>query len=419
MSRKRFFRSQIKSGITKKLVNATLRITPVFLKFLVIILYAEVLSLSEYGFFNLIITSVTIGIYLLGVDFYYFSNREIITNKSKAQSLIISSLVVYLTVYFIFYLALNVLSPFSLAEEGLLKIIIFLIISEHFNQESYRILICVQKVFLANIIFFFRTTSWTAIVIYQIFYGEPLNNPILFVLKCWVVSNLFAAAVLLLYAALKTNYNQKLFGLIDIDFIIKGLKLSFWVFLGTMLLKATEYSARYITEIILGSEETAVFTYYSTIAIAMNIYINSVVTSFEYPKLVERVNTKTFHKQLSLFNFNLRGHIAFSGALILLLGFFVTKQLSEEGYLNYYMILPIMVVGISFMNVSLGDHFNLYANKKDKPIIKINIYSGLITILITATLIYFFGIMGGALSVLFSGLTLLILRKKQVRIYEL
>ena len=83
------------------------------------------------------------------------------------------------------------------------------------------------------------------------------------------------------------------------------------------------------------------------------------------------------------------------------------------------MILPIMVVGISFMNISLGDHFNLYANKKDKPIIKINIYSGLITILITVTLIYFFGIIGGALSVLFSGLTLLILRKKQVRIYGL
>lgn len=419
MSRKIFFRNQIKSGIIKKLVNATLRITPVFLKFLVIILYAEVLSLSDYGFFNLIITSVTIGIYLLGVDFYYFSNREIITNKSKAQSLIISSLVVYLVVYFIFYFALNVLSPFGLAEKGFLKIIIFLIISEHFNQESYRILICVQKVFLANIIFFFRTTCWTTIVIYQIFYGEPLNNPILFVLKYWAVSNLFAGAVLSLYAVTKIKFNQKLFALIDNDFIIKGLKLSFWVFLGTMLLKATEYSARYITEIILGSEETAIFTYYSTIAIAMNIYINSVVTSFEYPKLVERVNTKTFHKQLSLFKFNLRGHIAFSGVLILLLGFFVTKQLSEEGYLNYYMILPIMVVGISFMNISLGDHFNLYANKKDKPIIKINIYSGLITILITVTLIYFFGIIGGALSVLFSGLTLLILRKKQVRIYGL
>ena len=414
-----FIENRQKLDLFKKLLNAALRITPVFLKFLVIILFAEVLSLADYGFFNLIVTSITIGIYLLGVDFYYFSNREIITHKSKAQSLIISSLIVYITIYIIFYIVSTFISPFDLAERGLLNTLILLIISEHFNQECYRILICLKKVYPANLIFFFRTSSWTIIVGYLILFGELPDNPILSVLNYWLVSNFLAIVVTLLYASFKIKFNKNLFFSIDYGFVVKGLKLSLWVFLGTILLKATEYSARYITEIILDSEETAIFTYYSTIAIAMNMYINSVVTSFEYPKLVERVKTDAFYKQLSLFKFNIKGHIAFSGALILLLGFFVTRQLSEEQYLSYYMLLPIMVIGISLMNISLGDHFNLYANKKDKSIISINIYSGLITILITTILIYYFGLIGGALSVLFSGLALLLLRKKQVRIYGL
>ena len=414
-----FIENRQKLDLLKKLLNAALRIAPVFLKFLVIILFAEVLSLADYGFFNLIVTSITIGIYLLGVDFYYFSNREIITHKSKAQSLIISSLIVYVTIYVIFYIVSTFISPFDLAERGLLNTLILLIISEHFNQECYRILICLKKVYPANLIFFFRTSSWTIIVGYLILFGELPDNPILSVLNYWLVSNFLAIVVTLLYASFKIKFYQNLFFSIDYGFVVKGLKLSLWVFLGTILLKATEYSARYITEIILDSEETAIFTYYSTIAIAMNMYINSVVTSFEYPKLVERVKTDAFYKQLSLFNFSLRVHIAFSGALILLLGFFVTRQLSEEQYLNYYMLLPIMVIGISLMNISLGDHFNLYANKKDKSIISINIYSGIITILITTILIYYYGLIGGALSVLFSGLALLLLRKKQVRIYGL
>lgn len=414
-----FIENHQKLDLFKKLLNAALRITPVFLKFLVIILFAEVLSLADYGFFNLIVTSITIGIYLLGVDFYYFSNREIITHKSKAQSLIISSLIVYVSIYVIFYIVSTFLSPFDLAERGILNTLILLIISEHFNQECYRILICLKKVYPANLIFFFRTSSWTIIVGYLILFGELPDNPILSVLNYWLVSNFLAIVVTLLYASFKIKFYQNLFFSIDYGFVVKGLRLSLWVFLGTILLKATEYSARYITEIILDSEETAIFTYYSTIAIAMNMYINSVVTSFEYPKLVERVKTDAFYKQLSLFNFSIRVHIAFSGALILLLGFFVTRQLSEEQYLSYYMLLPIMVIGISLMNISLGDHFNLYANKKDKSIISINIYSGLITILITTILIYYFGLIGGALSVLFSGLALLLLRKKQVRIYGL
>ena len=331
-----FIENRQKLDLLKKLLNAALRIAPVFLKFLVIILFAEVLSLADYGFFNLIVTSITIGIYLLGVDFYYFSNREIITHKSKAQSLIISSLIVYVTIYVIFYIVSTFISPFDLAERGLLNTLILLIISEHFNQECYRILICLKKVYPANLIFFFRTSSWTIIVGYLILFGELPDNPILSVLNYWLVSNFLAIVVTLLYASFKIKFYQNLFFSIDYGFVVKGLKLSLWVFLGTILLKATEYSARYITEIILDSEETAIFTYYSTIAIAMNMYINSVVTSFEYPKLVERVKTDAFYKQLSLFNFSLRVHIAFSGALILLLGFFVTRQLSEEQYLNYY-----------------------------------------------------------------------------------
>lgn len=398
-----------------KLLNAALRITPVFLKFVVIILFAEVLSLEDYGFFNLVVTSVTIGIYVLGLDFYYFSNREIIIEKTKRHQYVFSSIVVYLIIYVIFYFFLVLLTPSGLADRGLVNNVAFLIISEHLNQECYRTMICLKKVLHANIIFFFRTSSWTLLVIYIVLFGEFQDTPILDVLNYWIIANIFAILAVLIYIVFcKNRVNFTLFFL-DRDFIARGLKLTRWVFLGTILLKATEYSSRYITEIFLGNTDTAIFTYYATIAIAMNLYINTVVTSFEYPALVETVSTPLFYKQLSLFNLKIRQHVLFSGILILLLGYFVTKELSKPAYLNNYWILPIMAIGVSFMNLSLGNHFNLYANKKDKSIMWINIISGVITILTTSILIKSYGLLGGSFSVLTAGLILLFLRKRQVK----
>lgn len=405
---------QIKKIPFEQLVNATLRIAPVFLKFIVVILFAEALSLEEYGLFNLLITSVTIGLYLLGLDFYYYSNREIITNKEKRQSYIISSFIIYGVVYIMFYIIIHIISPFNLAKKELLNSLILVIISEHFNQECYRILICLKKVLYANLIFFFRVSSWTSYMIYLILFGQLSNTPIQALLNYWIISNVLAITAILIYSAVKIDLTRIRKGLIDKDFIKKGLKLSLWVFLGTVLLKATEYSGRYITELILGNKETAIFTYYSTIAIAMNIYINAVVTSFEYPKLVEAVSTKNYHKELKMFNKKLLNHIVFCGVAILVIGYFITRELSEKEYLKHYWILLVMVLGVILMNLSLGDHYNLYAHKKDNSIIWTNIYSGVVTIITTTGLIYLLGLPGGVVSVLISGMAIFLLRRKQV-----
>jgi O-antigen/teichoic acid export membrane protein len=410
---------KIKEVPFEQLFNAALRISPVFLKFIVVILFAEALSLKQYGTFNLIITSVTVGLYLLGLDFYYFSNREIITNKEKRLSYILSSFVVYGIVYCVLYALTYIIFPYYFSNKALLNSVILVLISEHFNQECYRILICLKKVFFANAIFFFRVSSWTSYTIYLILFSELSNDPILAVLNYWLISNALAITGIAVYAIFKKSVTNEHKKEIDLQFIKKGLKLSLWVFLGTILLKTTEYSGRFITEFFLGNKYTAIFTYYSTIAIAMNMYINAVVTSYEYPKLVESVNTKTYYNEFSLFKKKLLRHVVFCGILILFFGYFITSELSEREYLKNFWVLPVMVVGVILMNLSLGNHFNLYAHKKDKSIIWINVYSGLITIVVTTALIYWLDLLGGAISFLLSGAVILFLRRKQVLKHEI
>jgi hypothetical protein len=70
-------------------INIALRLSVLVSKFFFIFLAAKYLSLSDMGEYGIFIASVTYSIYLIGFDFYTFSNRAFIQSESE-QALIAS-----------------------------------------------------------------------------------------------------------------------------------------------------------------------------------------------------------------------------------------------------------------------------------------------------------------------------------------
>lgn len=396
-----------------ELINIFLRITPVGAKFGIIVFLAEVLSTNNYAKFNLIITTITLGIYFFGLDFYHFSNREIILSKDDTLEKIASAVLLY----FIIYVCFSIVGYFSLPnlnfiESDYLRILLLLMITEHLNHECYRLYICFKKIKTANIIFFFKGVTWTTAIFILFLSGNQHKITIDLILKLWLVANICSLVAVFFNVKVYKHIKDIEFNL---KFIKKGFKICLWIFLSTISLKIIEYSGRYISDFFLEDDETAVFLFYSSIAISLSLYIDTVVTSFEYPKLVESYKTNHFEIQKVKFKKKLIKHIIICVMLIFLIGLIVVNLISNTLYLSKFNVLVYMLFGNVLMNYSLLNHYILYAKKQDKSIVRVNLFGGAFSIIASIILIYYFGLLGASLSVLVSGAVVMYLRRKFVQ----
>lgn len=400
-----------------ELLNVFLRITPVAAKFGIIIFLAEVLSTSNYAKFNLIITTITLGIYFLGLDFYHYSNREIILSRGGVRKKIASSILVYFIIYTCFLIVGFYSFPgISFIEMDFITVLLLLMITEHLNHECYRLYICFKKIRTANIIFFFKGVSWTTIIFILFLSGNQHKITIELILNAWLLANISSLVLVFINA----RGHKYLKGIeFDSSFIKKGFKVCVMIFISTISLKIIEYSGRYISDFYLNDDETAVFLFYSSIAISLSLYVDTVVTSFEYPKLVESSLTNQFETQKVKFKNKLIKHIVLCVLVIFFIAFIIVNGMSNKLYVSEFNILVYLIIGSVLMNYSLLNHYILYSKKQDKSIVKINLLGGTISIIASIILIYKFGLLGASISALVSGASVMCLRKKFVSANDL
>lgn len=72
-----------------------------------------------------------------------------------------NSLVFYISLYVFLIPALYFMLLKGMLQQEMLVIFFFLVITEHLSLELFRIFIAIEKVLLANILFFLRTGAWS------------------------------------------------------------------------------------------------------------------------------------------------------------------------------------------------------------------------------------------------------------------
>ena len=392
-----------------KLFNVFLRLGGIGSKFIIITLMSKYFDVDVFGNYGLILSTITLLIFILGLDFYNFSIRDILKSSRLQENVnkVISSILLYIFTYIIFIF----LGYFFLREITYIKpfifLIIFLGISEHLSQEIYRLLIGFKKVLLANILLFIRTFGWGSVIIFDYYYGN--NITIEKILKLWMFTNFLTILYVFVYVVFN-NFKNILNYKININWIKKGMKISSFFFVATISLKLIEYANRYIVDYFMGEELAGIFLFYSNISILITVYVNTIVISFELPDLISFSNTTKIFQLLKNFKKNLLIHTVLSSIFILLIIKPLLIWQDKEEFQNYLPLIYFFVFGVALMNYSLLYHFKLYIYHKDKSLLKSLVISAIISIIITIIFSYLLGVYGTAIAFVLTSLTLFYLR---------
>ncbi len=395
-----------------KIINAGLRVLPLGAKFILFTILSKYLGVEEYGVFSLIATTVTLSIFFLGLDLYNFSIRDLLSNRENINTKISNIFSFYFFIYIIFLLLGIPLLIFSGFSTNIVIVTMLICILEHLNQEIFRLQIAFKKVLLANLSFFVRVCGWTIFLLGIIFFDEKIS--IVTILKIWLLFNIIGLIVNIFIAG-KELIQVKFSPKIDFKYLEKALKTSALFFIGTISLKSIEYVNRYIVDIILGKEMTGVFSFYSNIAIVITVYVNAIVISFELPVIIENSksgNLKSFFKK---FEKSLLVQILVISTLLLLAIWPLLIWQNIDLYKEHFPLLIFLLIGGGLMNYSLCYHFYLYVKNEDKKILFLTVKSGIVNILVTIFLTYFFGVYGTCMAFMIAGVYMFFLRRTSAK----
>lgn len=394
-----------------KMINVALRIGGIGSKFIIFTLMSKYFKIDVFGDYSLLTSIITIFIFVLGIDYYNFSIRDILTTSTKQEiiSKVATTFVFYGLVYLVFiciaYLIFNKIEYIK----PYVFLIIGLCITEHLSQEIYRLLISFKKVLLANILLFIRTMGWTLIIVYFLLFKILITIEIIF--KLWFIANSLTIIYVIVYATF-LNFKQLKETNINFLWIKKGLKVCYLFFLATISLKSVEYANRFIVDFYLGKELAGVFTFYSSITMLITVYINTIVISYELPELISFAATEKISPLLLKFKKSMFNQLVISSLILLIIIKPLLLWQGKEEFENYLPLIFLMTIGVGLMNYSLIHHFKLYIFKKDFAIFKIMIFSGVISFILCIILTRYFGLYGSGFSFAISGFFMFYLRRR-------
>lgn len=351
------------------LFNLSIRGVNLASKFILIIFLAKLLDTQELGLYGIIVATINFAMYFIGLDFYVYSNRELLKCRDSEKNKIITSHTQLLAL--VYFCTLPIISVIFFKDIIPIVYILpfyFLIILEHLNQELMRLLIVLKKPITANTLFFIRSGGWVFIIIALTWFKFKFN--LLNVLNIWVVAEILCF-VISLFIIYKKNIRFNIFQSINWQWITKGLKICIPFIVGTLAVRAIFTGDRYILEHFADKNILAAYVFFASLAAATLSFIDAAVFSFEYPDLVRSIDQKDnrhqdiikklYIKTISLlFVINIFAYI-----LIKFLLQIVGKEIFYT-YINYFYYLMFVQ---ALYCMSMIPHYILYALNKDKSII--------------------------------------------------
>lgn len=339
-------------------------------RFCLVFFLAKFLSTEDYGVYGIIAAFIGYGLYFIGLDFYTYSTREMISSPSdKLGSMIYSHFILGGVTIIIFSPFLYLFYRGNIFPREYLLVFFLLMILEWLNQELTRILIALKDVLSASIANFIRSAAWVFLLIIFFLIFE-VDSYLKFIFIFWFIFD--CVALVYLYLRLKKNkidFNGVCF---DWKWVLKGLKVSFLFLIGTLCLRGIGTFDRYYISEVFSYEDVAIYVFFAGIAASLQAVLDAGVFTFLYPKLVhdykkgDFYNFKRVLRKLSLavisicFAFSL--FLYFSIDIILNL---IGKELYKENINILWYCLCFNVIWA----VSMVFHYAIYAFKKDKVIV--------------------------------------------------
>ncbi len=393
------------------ILNGLIRILSVLPKLFLTFYLLKKWDLAEIGRYNLLNTNILILTLIVGLDFYNYSNRELVKNKSTNRgTILIRQIVLYIIAYFLlipplYYFVLK----YYLADNIIISFFIILI-CEHLSQEIYRILNVLEFQIFASILLALRNGLWICLLfIYVSFTNDsPLTIEIL--LKFWSGGSTVCLIISVFILIKKINIILPSFRIYDsLIFYRKALKITSIYFFITVIYKFLEYSGRYIIAYYFDPKILGVYSVFYQVSGLMSLLFDSTIITFLYPKLIKYFNDA----EMNNINITVTNNVV----NMLLLGFFeiivcysfrrnIYSFFNKPELENFDMLLILILTSNLVYSLSYIYHYALYAMQDDKGIFKTVFFSFLINFS-SFLLIPLIGIYSVAIGSLFSYIALL------------
>ncbi len=390
------------------MISLIIRGGSILSRFALFTFLGKFLPTTEYGVFGLLQSSLAIGVYLIGLDLYVYTNREIPKRDIKgAQAVIQSQFAAHFLAYAAFLLfILPLLSDNFIPVE---YIVWFgaLLLFEHSTFEIIRILIALQRPLFANLLVFFRSILWiSSFLVASYLYPDLLTIKSL--LAFWV-SGLSLAFIVGVALLLKVKVLPFETWRVDVKFIRAAMRGSFVFLMASICYKVIEFSNRYFLMYYYSSFEVGIYSFFQNIVNLMDVFIYTAVIMILLPKLIEsrsRQDLEVYRAKLGvMYSGIFYGTIFISVVLLFMINPFLSF-IDKRELINNIIIFKILLLSALILCLSLIGHYTLYILNRDRVILFASFTGAVLNLILNLVLIPSYGLMGAAISTVTSVLVM-------------
>ena len=381
-----------------KIYNLLIRGATLASRFVLVIFIAKFLSTEELGAYSLFAASITYALFFVGMDFYTFSSREILSvDKSLWFGIVKNQFVFYLLFYFIGFPLIYSLFYFGFLPKQFILWFYLILVAEHLAQESMRLLVVLDKAFLANISLFIRSGVWVYAAVVIMFFSDGLRE-VTTILGLWLVGS--SLSILLVIPQLKRLHqisasSQK----IDFSWMLQGIKVAIPLLIGTLALRSIYLVDRYSLSYFANLSAVGIYSFYSSFASALLACVDAVVVMQIYPKIVSSVKNNDLNGLVYYKRKFVKSVSILSLILVVLLPvgvYLLLLWMNKSEYLEYIPLLALLMLSSIIYSYALLPHYELYAHNEDKKIITSSVLAAIVGVIIMPVGAYYYGVYGVA-----------------------
>lgn len=398
---------QINKG---SILNLFIRGLTILSRFILLFCLGKFFSTEDLGTYGIFYTTVNLCLMTLGLDFYTFSNREVLYAEEKDRlSVLRNQLLFYVFTYAVFLFPMLLIFTSGVISFKYIVFFYIILVFEHLSQEFYRLFTILSFPILANWLLFLRNGLWVVvlIIVYLLFQLDDYSLSYVFI--GWLFGS--GLSVVIGFYKIISLYGGHPLSKIRKSWFYEGIRISSLYFLATIALITIENLNKYLIKYWCGLSKVGVFTFFSQIANIINVIVFTLFIMVIYPKLVSAVNE---NDQESFFRLSatLRKKAIISsvsvGALLILFIFPVLYLINKQEYYSDLPTFYVLVISNVFLNVSLVYHYVLYAFKKDRLLLYSTLIGAVSSVALNLVFIKYFSILGAALSLSLSYLILIL-----------
>lgn len=352
-----------------ELTNIALRGLALGSRFVLLFFLARLLPPAEVGLYGLMAATVGYGIMALGLDFYTFATRELLSRERQAWAALIRDQgVVYGIVYVVELPLFLLLFYLDVLPWSMVGWFFILLVSEHLGQEINRLLIAIGRPLMANLVLFIRTGIWAwGVLVLMLLRSESRDLDVVF--GAWAIGGI-GAILLGIFGLKDLRWRQRL-RRVNWYWIRSGIWVASTFLVATLCLRGIFTLDRFIVQSSAGLDLLGVYTFYIGMAMAATAFLDAGVFAFLYPRVVAAYRAGEF-VEFCLQMRRLWRRTAGTATVLLASAAIVSRPvltlLDRPIYIEELPVLWVLLLAVALYALGMVPHYGLYAFGRDRAI---------------------------------------------------